>query len=100
MKKLKDSFKHLKQALADELDDVKLLKGDKLNKLKDHFYFEDINVYYNEYNLVFISENDLDKFRPYLKSEDMVVEVNIPKSNTFIAVYHYFNNAVLESYLE
>ena len=74
MDKLKEVLKCLKNTVSDEIHLVKKLKGEKLEKICSDFCFDkDIRIYYTAYNLIFISQKDLDQVSPYLKSEDLVI---------------------------
>lgn len=101
MDKLKKVLGALKGAVSDEVHLVKKLKGKKLEKLCSDFCLdEDILIYYTQYNLIFINKTHLDQVSPYLKQKDLVLELNIPQSGVFMAIYQYFNSQLLETYID
>jgi hypothetical protein len=100
MDKLKECLNHLKNTISSEIHGVSKLEGDGKAKMCEDFCLdEDIRVYFNEYNLFFIAENDYAQMSPYLKSKDKVLELDIPGHNIYLSIYQYFNNNLLETYL-
>ena len=100
MEDLKKCLKFLKQTVSEEVHNLKLLSGSELERMCENFNFDkDIKIYFNEYNLVFIVENDYLQMAPYLKKEDLVMMLDLPKGGVYMCIHQYFNSSLLEEYI-
>lgn len=100
MVQLKECLKHLKESVSHELNGVKKMKGDKLDTLIDILNLQgECNIYFNEFNIVFIDEYVHDQFGAYLRSKDLILKMEIKEHNTYLWIYQYFNNQLLSDYV-
>lgn len=100
MEKVKKTLKLVKQSVDQELKGLRKLKGEKLATFKDIFNLEDdIDLYYNEYNVLIIDPILHENLKSFFKKDALLVKIEIPEHNVFCWIYQYFNDQIFESYL-
>ena len=100
LKKIKNHLVALKESIHDSLSDLKVLENEALAEFKDIFSIEEeVDIYFNEYNIVLIDKISHDSIAPYLKEKDLVLRLEIPEHEINLWVYQYFNERVFNDYL-
>lgn len=100
MDRIKETLNLIKIGVREEVSGLNKLSGDKLAEFVDIFNLdEDIELYFNKYNLIILDPDLHDQLSPYLKRGDLVLSIEIPEHNIFFWSYQYFNNHIFETYV-
>jgi hypothetical protein len=89
------------EILKNETMGMKKLDGKVLSDFRDMFQFNDevSNVFYNEFNLLFLDKVEFENIRYLIPQHEVIVMVEIPEYNEFIAVIRYFQDVILNEIL-
>ena len=91
----------LRECINVSLSDIKKLKDSALDEFKDIFSIEDdVNIYFNEYNIVVFDPVAHDAIKPYLKADNLVLRLEIPEFDCNMWIYQYFNDRIFNDYLK
>jgi hypothetical protein len=98
---LKERLSTLSDCVKDSVSGIKQLKGDALDTFKNIFNIEsDVTIYFSEYNVVVMDTITHQAILPYIKSENLVLKVEMPEFDSYLWVYQYFNERVFNDYLK
>jgi hypothetical protein len=98
--KLKDCLGYVKGSITHELHNIKKMKGEKLETLIDILNLTgECDIYFNEFNVVFIDGHTHEQFGAYLPKKSLVLKMEIPEHNTYLWIYQFFNNQLLSDYI-
>lgn len=101
LKGIQDCLNNLKESLRQEVSNLKLLSGENLAEFKNIFSIdEDIELYFNAFNIVIIDKITHDEMQSYLNEKNRILSFDCPEYNTHVWVYKYFNDRVLKDYLK
>lgn len=99
---IRKNLETLNECIKDSLQDIKLLKDEALKEFKDIFQIEEDNVeiYFNDYNIVLFDPIAHEAVKPYLKQDSLVLRLEIPEFDSHIWIYQYFNERIFNDYLK
>jgi hypothetical protein len=100
IKKLKNHLIALNESLKDGLAGIRPLQGKALEEFKDVFDIQDdVDIFFNDYNIVLIDPISFEAIKPYIKEESLALKLEIPEHDNYIWIYQYFNERIFNDYL-
>lgn len=101
MEALKEQLAALKDVIKTELIGIKRLQGEQLERFKEVFNIQgEVRLYYNKYCLVIVDTELFYQLQPFLPDADCLFHFYCHDHNVNIRAYNYFNQRILNDYLQ